>query len=51
MLGQVLSWVLLGQSGTVQQLPLKERQVGLQKETTLYYQRKLNNHTVFFIQH
>lgn len=41
MLGQVLSWVLLGQSGTVQQLPLKEWQVGLQKEATL-------NYTVFF---
>lgn len=28
-LGQVLSRVLLGQPGTVEQLPLKERQVGL----------------------
>lgn len=37
MLGQVLSWVLLRQPCTVQQLPLKERQVGLQKETSVYY--------------
>lgn len=28
-LGQVLSRVLLGQPGTVEQLPLKQRQVGL----------------------
>lgn len=40
MLGQVLSRVLLGQPGTVQQLPLKERQVGLWEETTLDYYRK-----------
>ena len=32
-LGQVLSRVLLGQPGTVQQLPLKQRQVGLQEGT------------------
>lgn len=30
-LGQVLGRVLLGQPGTVEQLPLKERQVGLRE--------------------
>lgn len=35
-LGQVLSWVLLGQPGTVEQLPLEEWQVGLQ-EIVLHY--------------
>lgn len=36
-LGQVLSRVLLGQPGTVQQLPLEKWQVGLQRGTALHY--------------
>lgn len=51
MLGQVLSRVLLGQPGTVQQLPLKKRQVGLQKETAPHHLRSLNNCAVCFRQH
>lgn len=39
-LGQVLSRVLLGQPGAVQQLPLKERQVGLEEEMSPCYRRK-----------
>lgn len=41
-LGQVLGWVLLGQPGTVEQLPLKEWQVRLW-ETAPCYWRKCSN--------
>ena len=48
MLGQVLSGVLLGQPGTVQQLSLKQRQVSLQEDTA---RGRVNDRSVGCRQH